>query len=389
MGGGAALPRRVVGPAGRGRVSPRSSTAAGSSSGPSTRRSDSRSTSWASPRITVVTAPLLNDTLPRSLPVLAPPVALVGAAAGRWFYRAIRDRSATLARRGRSAGSHLRRRRRRSSGASSGDDRRRASGLTPVGFIDDNPGKRHLRIHGVPVLGAGQLLAEIAAEARRRRGRPRGARRLRRTGRPRAACRHRGWTRVLRAPAAGRPHRRPGRSPPTSARSRSATCSAATRSRPTCPRSPATSPASGCSSPAPVARSAPSSPARCTASARQRWSLLDRDESALHSVQLAIYGHGLLDGPDTVLADIRDEESLRDGLRTRTGRRSCSTRPRSSTCRCSSASPTRAGRPTCWARSTCSARRRVRASSTSSTSRPTRRPTRPASWARPSGWPSS
>jgi len=39
--------------------------------------------------------------------------------------------------------------------------------------------------------------------------------------------------------------------------------------------------------------------------------LLDRDESALHSVQLAIYGHGLLDGPDTVLADIRDVESLR------------------------------------------------------------------------------
>ena len=39
--------------------------------------------------------------------------------------------------------------------------------------------------------------------------------------------------------------------------------------------------------------------------------MLDRDESALHSVQLAIYGHGLLDSPDTVLADIRDLDSLR------------------------------------------------------------------------------
>lgn len=36
--------------------------------------------------------------------------------------------------------------------------------------------------------------------------------------------------------------------------------------------------------------------------------LLDRDESALHGVQLSIYGQGLLDTPDMVLADIRDEQ---------------------------------------------------------------------------------
>ena len=34
--------------------------------------------------------------------------------------------------------------------------------------------------------------------------------------------------------------------------------------------------------------------------------LLDRDESALHAVQLSIYGRALLDTPDMVLADIRD-----------------------------------------------------------------------------------
>ena len=39
--------------------------------------------------------------------------------------------------------------------------------------------------------------------------------------------------------------------------------------------------------------------------------MLDRDESALHSVQLSIYGRGLLDTPDVVLADIRDAEALR------------------------------------------------------------------------------
>ena len=38
--------------------------------------------------------------------------------------------------------------------------------------------------------------------------------------------------------------------------------------------------------------------------------LLDRDESALHAIQLSIYGQGLLDTPDMVLADIRDEEAL-------------------------------------------------------------------------------
>ncbi len=38
--------------------------------------------------------------------------------------------------------------------------------------------------------------------------------------------------------------------------------------------------------------------------------LLDRDESALHAVQLSIYGQGLLDSSDMVLADIRDMPAL-------------------------------------------------------------------------------
>jgi len=39
--------------------------------------------------------------------------------------------------------------------------------------------------------------------------------------------------------------------------------------------------------------------------------LLDRDESALHATQLTLAGHGLLDGDDTLLVDIRDPEALR------------------------------------------------------------------------------
>ncbi|MGD9991026.1 polysaccharide biosynthesis protein [Pseudonocardia sp.] len=39
--------------------------------------------------------------------------------------------------------------------------------------------------------------------------------------------------------------------------------------------------------------------------------MLDRDESALHSVQLSIHGRALLDSPDVVLADIRDAVTMR------------------------------------------------------------------------------
>lgn len=39
--------------------------------------------------------------------------------------------------------------------------------------------------------------------------------------------------------------------------------------------------------------------------------MLDRDESALHAVQLSIEGQALLESPDLVLADLRDEERIR------------------------------------------------------------------------------
>lgn len=45
--------------------------------------------------------------------------------------------------------------------------------------------------------------------------------------------------------------------------------------------------------------------------------LLDRDETALQSAQLAISGHGLLDTRDVVLADIRDGETLEKLFRER------------------------------------------------------------------------
>ena len=40
--------------------------------------------------------------------------------------------------------------------------------------------------------------------------------------------------------------------------------------------------------------------------------MLDRDESALHAVQLSIEGRALLDSPNLILADIRDRDRVRD-----------------------------------------------------------------------------
>lgn len=38
--------------------------------------------------------------------------------------------------------------------------------------------------------------------------------------------------------------------------------------------------------------------------------MLDRDESALHALQMSLHGRALLDGPELILADIRDAEGL-------------------------------------------------------------------------------
>lgn len=38
--------------------------------------------------------------------------------------------------------------------------------------------------------------------------------------------------------------------------------------------------------------------------------MLDRDESGLHGTQMSVFGHGLLDTNDVILADIRDKETL-------------------------------------------------------------------------------
>ncbi|MFV2100792.1 polysaccharide biosynthesis protein [Micromonospora sp. LOL_024] len=45
--------------------------------------------------------------------------------------------------------------------------------------------------------------------------------------------------------------------------------------------------------------------------------MLDRDESALHSLQMSLTGRALLDGPELILADLRDDEGVRRIMRQR------------------------------------------------------------------------
>ena len=105
----------------------------------------------------------VDRTLPRSVPILAPPLALLIAAAGRWGYRALRDRS----RNQRELGD------RRTLIYGAGDagaqvltllQKETSAGMDVIGFIDDNPGLRHRRVRGVPVVANRDNLAEQARE---------------------------------------------------------------------------------------------------------------------------------------------------------------------------------------------------------------------------------
>ena len=223
------------------------------------------------------------------------------------------------------------------------------SPYTPVGFLDDDPAKRHLHITGKRVLGT------------QRRPRARGAQ----DGR-----------------------RRPWSSPsPTSTPS---SCSTSTAGAPpstsTCASSPApprssTAPSSSATSRTSPRRTSsaggPSTPTRRASGsscegkrilitgaggsigselARQvhRYNpafvgILDRDESAMHAVQLSIDGRGLLSSDDLILADIRDAERMREVMQlVKPGDRLPRRRPQAPA-PSSSATPRRATRPTCWA----------------------------------------
>ena len=186
------------------------------------------------------------------------------------------------------------------------------SAYRPVAILDDDPAKRRLRIQGVPVLGDRTRMAEVAASTRGhgaghrdRAGQRDGDQGPHRPGGELRADARR-WSRRSASCSPGAHASR------ACATRGSATCSAAGRCRPTSPRSPGTSPASASWSPARAARSARSCAGSCTASRPAELIMLDRDESALHAVQLTLHGRALLDSDETVLADIRDPRRVRE-----------------------------------------------------------------------------
>lgn len=250
-----------------------------------------------------------GDGLPRGIALLVPVVALMGSLAGRWFYRTLRSRT-----RGDHEGP-----RRNVLIYGAGDaghqlirliltDAR--SDFRVVGFLDDHPAKRNLRLMGIPVLGGVDDLVKIANQTSA------DAVILAITGadgefvgqvQDRA---EKAGTEFLALPPlaqmiGGRVHLTDIRKVDIAdvlGRRQVTTDLGAIADYLTGRRVLITG--AGGSIGSELAR-------QVHKFGPSELIMLDRDESALHSVQLSIYGKGLLDTPDVVLADIRDEEALR------------------------------------------------------------------------------
>lgn len=112
--------------------------------------------------VTMLVFVVADSELPRAIAFLAPPIALLGMEGGRWAYRARRrvrqetgtDRRRVLIYGAGDAGHQLLR-------VIVTDS---AAQYLPVGFVDDNPAKQNLRLVGVPVLGTGEDLARVATQ---------------------------------------------------------------------------------------------------------------------------------------------------------------------------------------------------------------------------------
>ncbi|CAM3639298.1 nucleoside-diphosphate sugar epimerase/dehydratase [Occultella aeris] len=251
---------------------------------------------------------LLGSSFPRAVAVLTPPIALLFMAAGRWMYRAstswqknsrVRNKPVLIYGAG-DAGHQLIR-------LIATDD---ATQYRVVGFIDDDKAKRNLRLLGVPVLGRREHLLDVAAKA--------GARTVifAVTNADAATIREvsdlvmGGGLKFLVLPPladliGGRVRLSDVREIEVSdilGRRQIKTDIDSIAGYLTGRRVLITG--AGGSIGSELARQVHRfGPSELT--------MLDRDESALHGVQLSIYGQGLLDTPDVVLCDIRDEDALR------------------------------------------------------------------------------
>jgi FlaA1/EpsC-like NDP-sugar epimerase len=256
--------------------------------------------------LTLGLSTMMSTPAPRSVVVLAPPMALLISAAGRLFYRALRDRlhidpAMSEGRRVLIYGA--------------GDAGRpvlhllRGDADEVVGFLDDNPGKRHLRISGVPVLGDGKQLAKVAADRQVDvvvLAVPSASGRLvdeAQKGAQAAGLDFLVLPRVseMIGGQVSAADIRPVDISDVLGRHQVSTSVTEIAGYLTGKRVLITG--AGGSIGSELARQVHKyGPATLV--------MLDRDESALHAVQLSIFGHGLLDEPNTVLCDIRDRQAL-------------------------------------------------------------------------------
>lgn len=256
---------------------------------------------------TVIVSALLTSPAPRSVVVLTPALALLISASGRFVYRSLRDRDTSPAAAPDEA--------RRLLIYGAGDAGKQVLLLLRgqrdqvVGFLDDNPGKRHLRILNVPVVGTGAALAEAAATLEADAvvlAVPSASGRM--IGRLQEEA-HAAGLDFLVLPRVSEliggqvtaSDIRPAEISDVLGRHQISTSMTDIAGYLTGKRVLITG--AGGSIGSELARQVQRfGPATLV--------MLDRDESALHGVQLSLYGHGLLDKPDTVLVDIRDQEAL-------------------------------------------------------------------------------
>lgn len=251
---------------------------------------------------------LFDPTLPRSIPVLVPPIALVLSAAGRWLFRTFRDRN----------GTPREDRLKRALVYGAGDAGYQLVSLlrternpeyVVVGLIDDNPAKRHLRLHGIPVVADRRGLIDSAQELDADTvilAIPSASGKF--VGKLQDEVAHSGLRFLTLPPISEMIGGRVdlgsirkvditdvlGRHPIDTDLGDIADYLSGRRVLIT-----GAGGSIGSELARQVHRFGPS-----------RLVLLDRDESALHAVQLSLHGHGLLDDEDTVLSDIRDLEAL-------------------------------------------------------------------------------
>jgi FlaA1/EpsC-like NDP-sugar epimerase len=254
---------------------------------------------------TLVVTLVMSSPPPRSVVALTPPLALLLSAAGRFTYRSLRDRTPD--------GAVDEARRILVYGAGDAGQQvlhlLRGHGDQVVGFLDDNPGKRHLRISGVPVVGTGNTLGDAAQNLDVDAvifAVPSASGQV--IGRAQEAAQRADLDFLVlprvseliggRVSAADI---RPVEIGDVLGRHQVSTSITDIAGYVTGKRVLITG--AGGSIGSELAR-------QVHKFGPDSLVMLDRDESALHAVQLSIYGHGLLDKPDTVLVDIRDQAAL-------------------------------------------------------------------------------